>query len=146
MWIAVDPGKINGVAVFKANGNCSYMGQARRDELFALLHKHKEELKGVVCENFRLRPQKATEQSWSELGTVKVIGSIEFFGWLYNIPVILQEPSIKPIAYKRAGITVPTNHKHSHQTDAYVHGIHYLIGQNVIDPIAIMRGTYGKED
>lgn len=116
------------------------MGAGLRDEIFRVATETKN-LKTIVVENFRLRPGKAAQQSWSELGTVKMIGSLEAIAWQLNVPLVYQEPSIKPMAYKQAGIEVPKNHAHSHATDAYAHGIYFLIKQGVVNPVSIMAAA-----
>lgn len=127
-FLALDPGKSTGYAYFKANGEYLAGGTIRgyesAYEWFQTIPWN--QLDSVIVEDFRLYTWKAQQQSWSRLETVKLIGAVEILGKMNNIPVVLQSPAHKPIAYMWAGLKVPKNHDMSHETDAFVHGVYYL--------------------
>lgn len=127
-FLALDPGKSTGYAYFKSNGEYLAGGTIRGyEEAFSWFPNIPwDKLDSVIVEDFRLYTWKAQQQSWSKLETVKLIGAVEVLGRMHGVPVVLQSPAHKPIAYMWAGLTVPKNHDMSHETDAFVHGVYYL--------------------
>lgn len=132
-YLAVDPGNSTGWAAFTKNGDIITFDTAKgREAVYQVLASQAPEL--LICEDYRLFPWKAKEQSWSSLETVRIIGAIEYYAWLNKVEIVLQEPKIKKIGYLWAGITPPKNHALSHETDAYVHGVYYLQSKGVRYP------------
>ena len=135
-YLALDPGESTGYAMFKSDGDVEDFGTLKgRPALYEFLeHIVPSTVKVVVIEDYTLYPWKGKEQSWSKLDTVRYIGAIEFWAHKRLTQVVFQPPNIKSIAYMWAGIKVPKNHDHSHQTDAYVHGVYYLQKQGIRKP------------
>lgn len=130
-YLAIDPGISTGYATFRANGDLIRTGTLRKgkEELYPFLAKLEPERDmtlDIVVENYRLYPWKAMAQSWDSLETVRFIGAIDLWATWCKYSVHLQDPQVKSIAYKWAGITKPKNHDMSHETDAFVHGVYYL--------------------
>jgi hypothetical protein len=133
-YLSIDPGISTGYATFKSNGDLIRTGTLRdgKTELYPFLDTlvdYPDKPLDIIVENYRLYPWKSMSQSWSSLETVRFIGAIDY--WAYNrsrnlSPVHLQDPQVKGIAYKWAGLTVPKNHDMSHETDAFVHGVYFL--------------------
>jgi len=123
-YLALDPGNATGWATFAADGSAVGFGtwHGKKEVYNGLL----PDLKAVIIENFKLYPWKSMEQAWSQLDTVRIIGAVEHYCYLNELELVFQDPSVKAIAYKWAGMTPPKNHKLSHETDAYVHGVYYL--------------------
>lgn len=129
-YLSIDPGISTGYATFRANGDLIRTGTLRegKEELYPFLNFIALNIKtlDVVVENYRLYPWKSMSQSWSSLETVRFIGAIDFWATKNKFPVHLQDPAVKGIAYKWAGLKVPKNHDMSHETDAFVHGVYFL--------------------
>ena len=147
-YLAIDPGISTGVATFKENGDLIRTETLKgRDQLYdylrslvmpGLMNYSVYPVLTVIMEDFKLYPWKAMAQSWDKLETVRFIGAIEFWAERCNFPVVFQDPNIKGIGYRWAGISKPKNHSLSHETDAFVHGVYYL--QNA----GIRRLQHGK--
>ena len=130
-YLAVDPGHATGWAAFDHNGQLMKYGTAHtKEDFYDVLERYMP--KTLIVENFRLVPWKAVDQSWSEFKTVKIIGACELFAFQTHAEVIMQEPTIKVMGYKLAMIPVPKNHALSHETDAYVHGVYYLVNNKLM--------------
>lgn len=132
-WLAIDPGeRYNGWATFKANGDLITMGTVIGvDNLTDWLEAFPVgDLRTVIVEDYRLdkfNPRGAAQlRKASRVETAKTIGRIESWAYRNKRLLVLQPNSVKPTAYMWAGITVPRNKDLSHETDAYVHGVHYL--------------------
>ena len=124
-YLAIDPGESTGWATFNESGDVIGFGTAKgREAVYSKLAEVEAEV--IIMEDYRLYPWKSKEQSWSPFETVRVIGAVEYHGYLHQARIVLQEPGIKAIGYKWAGLTKPKNHALSHETDAYVHGVYYL--------------------
>ncbi len=124
--LAIDPGDTTGLALFNLDtGDGIELKVVKtKDALYEYLSEIRPDK--IVCEDFELFPWKSKEQSWSNFSTVRVIGAIEYYCYLTQTPLTLQKASIKPIAYKWAGMTKASNHAVSHDQDAYVHGVYFL--------------------
>lgn len=132
-YLAIDPGGTNGWASFNENGDViTFDGAKGKEALYQVLAA--QQPKVIICEDYRLFPWKAKEQSWSSLETVRVIGAIEYYCYLNDAELHYQDPKVKTIAYLWAGITVPKNKALTHETDAYVHGVYYLQKNGVRKP------------
>jgi hypothetical protein len=148
VYLAIDPGeKHNGWATFDASGNLITMGTVEGIgpftdwiEKFPLgdpMHFDYPRLKRVIVEDYRIgihRGGSAAKQKGSRALTIKTIGMIESWAYRNKIPLELQPNAIKPTGYMWAGIKVPSNKDLSHETDAYVHGVHWLQKNGVRRP------------
>jgi len=119
-----DPGIVTGVAVSDEEGICQQVDQFTLEKLYEFL-KGIDDAAVFVVENFRIRPEKAQSFSWDGMKVIRIIGAIEFAAYKLGCEYILQEPSVKPIGYKWAGLSVPKDHSMSHQTDAWAHLVYY---------------------
>lgn len=125
-YLALDPGHTIGWASFDAKGDVIDMGQFHMDnivqELDKLIHS---ELLAIITEDYKNHGF-SQQKKWSRNETSKVIGKIEIFAELKNVPVILQSNTKKTMGYMYAGCEPPSNHSISHQYDAYAHGVFWL--------------------
>lgn len=138
MILAIDPGETNGWAVLDGFGKPLGFGQGNMEQLYNFC-KHFERVYGsepgtVVIESYRVLPTARSLKAnvGTKLRTVEAIGIIKGFCLEWNCTVVEQEPGIKPIGYKWAGLKPPKNHKYSHQTDALVHGYYYLVKSGAV--------------
>lgn len=85
-----------------------------------------------IVEDYKIRPPQVNrgwDHRWNSVFPAKVIGAIEYWALSCGVPVILQQPSIKPVAAKRAGLInydTKAKGKGVHQMDAYLHGMYYI--------------------
>lgn len=139
-YLAVDPGNTTGWASFDIEGKPLDMGMLQvvfGEDLDAnLITNLLDTIKPTVLiiEEYVLFGHKARAQTGSKMFTSRIIGLFEAWAGVNNVKVHFQRSDIKPIGYKWAGIKVPRNHSQSHQTDAYVHGIYWLIRNNIRKP------------
>ena len=124
MYLALDPGGTTGFAAFDSEGNSTEIGEVFSDEeLDELLDRLSPTV--VVVEDWIQNPY-ASMGNDKQL-TARTIGSVESWARRNKAEVVLQPNTIKSIAYKWAGIPKPKNKSLSHRSDAYVHGIYYLV-------------------
>jgi len=129
-YLSLDPGNSTGWATFRENGSAIEFGTVKGKvnfyDLLSNMQTSEPEWTHIICENYKLYPWKSTEQAWSQLDTVRIIGALEMFAHDHLLDLTFQDPSVKTIAYKWAGLAVPKQKAQTHETDAYVHGIYYL--------------------
>ena len=133
--LAVDPGKVNGISIFRA-GKVVSIDQVHLDDLPTFLSKFKDDYGHrdnvvVVYENFKLFKGRAIQQSGSSMEASQAIGQLKMVAAQNRWKIYDQPPSIKPIAQKWSGSKPPKNHSQSHQIDAYNHGVYWLIRNNM---------------
>lgn len=99
-----------------------------RYKLMGILARNADQLEAIIVENFRLFPNKAQAQSYSEFETVKVIERIQVYCEQLEIAhmITMQEPSVRHSAKG-----MPDEHakvlKHDrHLTAAYQHLRFYI--------------------
>lgn len=134
-YLALDPGNSTGWATFDGKGNPINYGTIRgKESFYKFLKRLPDTVEAIICEDFKLYPWKSMQQAWSQLDTVRLIGVIEYWCAMHGKVLVFQNPSVKTIAYKWAGIAVPKNKDMTHETDAYVHGVYYLQSIGVRTP------------
>lgn len=99
----------------------------------------------VVMEDYLLYSNKALEQSNSRMETCKVIGIIQHYCWLKNIPYFMQTAAeVKPrwtdsiLHYKKYivrqgkdfALPATNEHIHRHSMDAIRHAVHFKTFKN----------------
>lgn len=141
-YLAIDPGeRFNGWATFKESGDLITMGTVIGvDQLTDWLEVFDTStLQKIIVEDYRIGIVKgrnfgASKHQGSRAETAKTIGRIESWAHRNKVGLVLQGNSIKPVGYLWAGIPVPKNKDLTHETDAYVHGVHYLQKNGVRSP------------
>jgi hypothetical protein len=93
----------------------------------------------IVVEDFRLWRWKAQKQSGSNMPASKVIGKIELWARMHNIPVVMQKPQDKDMGAKWSGIKTPGNHDQSHHIVAYNHAVFYLVMNKMLNPLGMEK-------
>lgn len=126
--VAIDPGPHLGFAFLKGenlhlSGMLNYTYENLEYLLDLILSFEPDE---IVIEDFQLFPWKATAQSWSKMETPRIIGSLEYWAYKHEIPVVYQPPSSKqafPDArLKKMGVYVSNDHAR----DAVRHGLYRI--------------------
>jgi hypothetical protein len=84
-------------------------------------------IKRIVCEDWRLYPNKMKSLAWDRCRTARVIGSLTQAGRRFDIPLILQPAAIKPAAVAAGAeeLYYRPLHENRHQNDAIQHYVFY---------------------
>lgn len=136
-YLALDPGETTGWASFDKDGNVEQIGMIKDPKEFLRWLEIRGTLyKTVIVEDYKLFQRKALQQSGSDMVASRVIGGIESWADRYDVAVVKQPASIKKIAEMWSGKKPPSNHKYSHEIDAYNHGMYYLIRNKIRTPPA----------
>src|SRR4051812_23211924 len=117
MYLGLDPGVTTGYAMSDDSGILIDYGQLKKDELFDFLQDLHPTI--IVVENFKIRP--GHNFNWNGMEVIRVIGAIEYRAHELGARLVFQEPSVKSVGYKWAGMPTPKSHSQSHQTDAWAH-------------------------
>lgn len=122
-YLALDPGGSTGWATFDQKGDLVSMGTCNnRQQIYDLLKKIKPAV--IIMEDWVSREK--TPFGGDRMETIRVIGAIEFYCHIRQIPLHEQPNTIKPIGYMWAGISKAKSKRDSHERDAYVHGVYHL--------------------
>jgi len=129
--LAIDPGETTGVAVFE-NGNLTARSQLKTKEYpeqAMLLFLDQVKPTQIVCENYMVYGHKTSAHSWSMLHTPKLIGAINMWCTIHDIPIHMQmaataKPFCTNAKLKEWGLWA-ANMRHA--DDAIRHGCYYLI-------------------
>jgi len=131
--IAIDPGKFNGVCGYDSRHYLQFMFVVGSDDMVTFLNIFKN-IQRCILEDYTLFPNKAMQQTYSDMPTSRMIGRIESWAELNHIELIKQLPTIKTTAYKWLGKKPPT--KSSNQNDpwdAHAHFTYWAIKNQKID-------------
>lgn len=134
LYLAIDPGKSNGVCCYDAKMYLTGMYTIRANNMVQFLNSF-QKVKKCIIEDFKLYPNKASSQFYSTMETSRVIGRIETWSELNGIELIKQGANIKATGYKWIGKKpLPKSNKQNHELDAHVHFMYWAIKNNHIDP------------
>lgn len=124
-FTAVDPGGTTGWADFEDDTPVRG-GEVSREEVTEFIVARSPDL--WVVESYIIRPAALTggyQHTWNKGEALQIIGMIKAMAQLKGIPVIMQQPSIKPMAAKMAGLPYKKGKKGTHMFDAMLHGTYY---------------------
>jgi len=122
-YLALDPGGSTGWATFTEAGNGITMGTCKnRDQVYTLLKNIKPSC--IIMEDWVTQQNAAL--GGDRLEVLRVIGAVEFYCHIRQIPLHEQPNTIKPVGYMWAGVAKARSKADSHERDAYVHGVYYL--------------------
>lgn len=124
--VSFDPGNTTGYAEFNEGGDCIVYGQLKFDDLVDYCN-NLEDVKVIVCEDFKIRGPKAKSFIGSRLETVQAVGVIRAAAQRIQAEFVLQDASIKPTAQKWTQLRPVGAHSNSHWVDAFSHGAYWLI-------------------
>jgi hypothetical protein len=81
----------------------------------------------IVCEDWRLYPDKLHALAWDQCRTARLIGALTDKARRYRLPFVLQPAAIKDRAVKGAAeeLFVVPLHENRHQNDATMHFTYY---------------------
>lgn len=136
MILVVDPGDTTGFALFQDNGIFIAKDQANFEDMLQILHDTRH-IERIVVEDYRLRAGKQAQQTGSRFQAVQVIGALKYHAFLHDIPFELATVQAKTLGSMYSGVKPPSDHKKSHEIDAYNIGIYWLVDNKVIEPPAL---------
>lgn len=133
MILVVDPGDTSGLALFTDSGNLIEKSQ---HDFASFLQEVSAftTLSTIVVEDYRLRAGKQAQQTGSRFQAVQVIGMLKYHAFLWNVKFELADVQAKVLGAMYSGVKPPSDHKKSHEVDAYNIGIYYLVKEKIIDP------------
>lgn len=130
-YLSFDPGETSGWAKFNEHGDLEDKGQESFETLCRFLDAYSEPVKIVICEDFRIRRNKAKKFIGNRMETIQALGAIRAFAMRHNAEFILQDSGIKTIAERWTGVKPQGPHAQSHWVDAFSHGAYYLIREGI---------------
>jgi hypothetical protein len=133
MILAVDPGDTSGFALFAADGSLINKWQSNFDNSLEFLSPLTN-LKTIVVEDYRLRAGKQAQQTGSRFQAVQMIGALKYHAKLHGMAFELASVQAKTLGAMFSGQKPPSNHKESHEVDAYNIGIYWLVDNKIIEP------------
>lgn len=85
-------------------------------------------VKRIVCEDFRLYPDKARALAWDPMRTNRLVGALTFIARLANIEFTIQPALIKERATAGGAAEFFDRpvHENRHQNDSIMHGWYYM--------------------
>ena len=140
MILVVDPGDTTGLALFNEAGECIWKDQEDFDGVLELLIGDtdiKAITSQILVEDYRLRKGKQAQQTGSRFQAVQVIGALKYHAHLHGIEFGLVDVQAKTLGSMYSGVKPPSDHKKSHEIDAYNIGIYWLVKNGVIDAPAL---------
>jgi len=137
MILVVDPGDTTGLALFKSNGELIQKSQHKFDELLPMLDRVYDDADIILVEDYRLRKGKQAQQTGSRFEAVQVIGALKYQAYIKEAKFELVDVQAKTLGSMYSGVKPPSDHKKSHEIDAYNIGIYWLVKNGVIDAPAL---------
>jgi hypothetical protein len=133
MVISLDPGETTGIAYWTDEGELLSKETLTQDELFDKIETL-ENIKTVVCEDYRLRQGKQMVQTGSRFVAVQIIGALKAYARRVGAKFVLQPANVLTIAALHSGVKRPSNHAKSHDIDAYNHGYYFFETKGLLQP------------
>lgn len=124
-YLALDPGKTTGYAIFNSSGEVQIIGIKSIEEVSEWLEGLSDDITTCIYEGYRVFPH--ISHKYSEVDTIKVIGMIVSWGTRRKIKMVKQFSHQKIDGYKLLGIKPPKKKRDEHQYDAVAHGVLYLV-------------------
>jgi len=130
--LVVDPGDTTGYAMFQDDGTLFEKGQADFQKFLEILYN--SICSRIVVEDYRLRAGKQAQQTGSRFQAVQVIGALKYHAYLHDVQFELANVQAKTLGSMYSGVKPPSDHKKSHEIDAYNIGIYWLVDNQIIEP------------
>lgn len=142
VYVAFDPGKTTGVAVWDESGKAILVGcELNEDDLDNYLDNLvPETVKLFIIEEYRI--YSSVPHIGSKVETVQVIGQLKAYARKHNIKTIEVPADRKEIAAKWAQVSLPKGKTHLPDWKAaYLIGYYYLHREGVIEPSVLKDET-----
>lgn len=132
-YLGIDPGSSNGVCGYDAKYYLLFAKTVPANDFTKFLEIF-EKVNVCVIENFKLFPNKAKQQIYSDMETSRMIGRVEAWAERRDVRLVNQPSSIKPNAYAWIGQKpLPKSNPLNHQQDANAHFMFWAIKNGRID-------------
>lgn len=129
--LGLDPGKTTGYALIIVTNKIITPGDfgAEKDGKVEVIGELIKQADIVVCEDFKLRPDKARRGvfDYSTMIAPQVIGKIELLCDMTKTTLAKQQPAVKPVAFGFAGLKYTPGKKGTHWQDAFAHAVYYAV-------------------
>lgn len=128
--VSFDPGKTTGFCVFQGIDVTNVGTKAWETEVLDWINELQADL--FVVEDFLIQTDRLDR--WNKGEALQVIGAIKARARMIGCPVVLQQPSVKPVAYKWLKMEYKKGKANMHHMDALVHGNYYLVRNGFKQP------------
>lgn len=141
LYLAIDPGKANGVCGYDAKFYPVFMLTVPADDMVDFLEQFTA-VTVCITENYLLFPSKTKSQIYSDMETPRVIGRIEGWASRHRVKLVMQAPNIKTLGYKWIGKKpLPKSNSLNHQLDAHVHGMYWAVRNGKVNAADLLRNN-----
>ena len=138
-YLAIDPGKANGVCGYDAKYYPVFMYTVPADDMVRFLDLFKT-VETCVVEGFNLYPNKAKDQFYSDMETSRVIGRVESWAELRHVTIVRQGANIKATGYKWVGTkALPKSNPRNHEMDAHIHFMYWAVRNRKINASDLIK-------
>jgi len=129
--LGLDPGQSTGYALIEVDGGVVTLvdfGVELKEEV-TKVHELILQADIVICEDFKIRPDKARAGNfdYNNMVAPRVIGKIELLCSMSQTKLVKQQPSVKPPAYGLSGMQYVKGKKNQHWQDAFAHAVYYAV-------------------
>lgn len=129
--LGLDPGKSTGYALIKVHNRFISPVEfgVEKDGQVSVIGELIKQADVVVCEDFKLRPDKARRGvfDYSTMIAPQVIGKVELLCDMSKTDLSKQQPSVKPVAFGFANLPYKAGKKGTHWQDAYAHAVYFAV-------------------
>jgi hypothetical protein len=138
--IGIDPGKTTGwscISIEDKTISPGLFGETK-DMTLVEIQPILNEVDIVVYEDWLTRPKHLQRGAfdWDPMYTPRVIGSLKTLCELLGKkPMIVQQPSIKPVGYGFANMKYVAGKKGTHWQDALAHVVYYAVKSGLAIPV-----------
>lgn len=132
-YLAIDPGKYNGVCGYDAKFGLQFMYVVSSNDLTLFLEMFKE-VDTCIYEGYKLFPNKTSSQIYSDMETPRMIGRIQSWGARNDVTLIEQPSNIKKTGYAWIGKRPPSKSSNKNDPmDAHVHAVYWGVRNGKIN-------------
>lgn len=129
--LGLDPGNTTGWALFEGAElvECGQLHLPKTASIVDLLYSFSETPKQFVVEEYRIYPNRAKQHIGNDLFTPRIIGAVEAFAYMNNIPVDFQPASLGKSHFTDSRLKALGLYQKGqrHANDAIRHVAHWLI-------------------
>ncbi len=141
MYLGIDPGKYTGVCGYDTKFYLQFMHVIDEQDTIPFLRCFNN-LQKIIYEDYRLFPNKAKDQFYSDMIAPRVIGRIEGFAQTKKVELVKQAPSIKKIGYMWIGQKPPAKSSNRNDPmDAHVHFTYWAVKNGHIKAEHLLKRT-----
>lgn len=126
-YLGIDPGKHNGVCGYDAKFYLQFMKPVNSNDMVIFLEQFSM-VDVCVIEDYKLYPNKAKVQTYSDMETSRVIGRVESWSHHKGVKLVKQKALIKKTGYAWLGQKpLPKSDPMNDPLDAHVHFMYWAV-------------------